>query len=153
MPSLRETDPAVAGILDAENYRQHRKIRLIPSENYSSRAVLEATGSILTNKYSEGYAGDRYYEGQQQIDRIEELCVQRAKELFGAEHVNVQPYSGSPANQAVYVRTLQAGGQGHGHVAGSRRPPYTWSRGKRVRPVLRIGGVRRRPRERPARLR
>ena len=109
MPSLRETDPAVAGILDAENYRQHRKIRLIPSENYSSRAVLEATGSILTNKYSEGYAGDRYYEGQQQIDRIEELCVQRAKELFGAEHVNVQPYSGSPANQAVYVALSRPG--------------------------------------------
>ena len=109
MPSLRETDPAVAGILDAENRRQHRKIRLIPSENYSSRAVLEATGSILTNKYSEGYAGDRYYEGQQQIDRIEELCVQRARELFGAEHVNVQPYSGSPANQAVYLAFAKPG--------------------------------------------
>ena len=109
MPSLRETDPAVAGILDAENRRQHRKIRLIPSENYSSRAVLEATGSILTNKYSEGYVGDRYYEGQQQIDRLEELCVQRAKELFGAEHVNVQPYSGSPANQAVYVAFAKPG--------------------------------------------
>ena len=109
MPSLRETDPAVAGILDAENRRQHRKIRLIPSENYSSRAVLEATGSILTNKYSEGYAGDRYYEGQQQIDRIEELCVQRARELFGADHVNVQPYSGSPANQAVYVAFAKPG--------------------------------------------
>ena len=109
MPSLRETDPAVAAILDAENRRQHRKIRLIPSENYSSQAVLEATGSILTNKYSEGYAGDRYYEGQQQIDRLEELCVQRAKELFGAEHVNVQPYSGSPANQAVYVAFSRPG--------------------------------------------
>ena len=109
MPSLRETDPAVAGILDAENRRQHQKIRLIPSENYSSRAVLEATGSILTNKYSEGYAGDRYYEGQQQIDRIEELCAQRARELFGAEHVNVQPYSGSPANQAVYVAFAKPG--------------------------------------------
>ena len=109
MPSLRETDPDVAGILDAENRRQHQKIRLIPSENYSSRAVLEATGSILANKYSEGYAGDRYYEGQQQIDRLEELCVQRAKELFGAGHVNVQPYSGSPANQAVYVAFAEPG--------------------------------------------
>ncbi len=109
MPSLRETDPDVAGILDAENRRQHQKIRLIPSENYSSRAVLEATGSILANKYLEGYAGDRYYEGQQQIDRLEELCVQRAKELFGAEHVNVQPYSGSPANQAVYVAFAKPG--------------------------------------------
>ena len=100
---LAEVDPEVEAIIRAENKRQHDKIRLIPSENYTSRAVLEATGSILTNKYSEGYAGERYYEGQQQIDKIEELCVARAKAVFGAEHVNVQPYSGSPANQAVYV--------------------------------------------------
>lgn len=109
MPSLREADPEVTEILDAENRRQHQKIRLVPSENYSSLAVLQATGSIFTNKYSEGYAGDRYYEGQQQIDRVEELCVRRAKELFGAEHVNVQPYSGSPANQAVYVALAEPG--------------------------------------------
>ena len=101
--SLGEVDPDVDEIIRAENRRQHRKIRLIPSENYASRAVLEATGSVLTNKYSEGYARERYYEGQQQIDRLEELCAQRARDLFGAEHVNVQPYSGSPANQAVYV--------------------------------------------------
>ncbi len=103
MTSLGEVDPDVAEIIRAENCRQHQKIRLIPSENYASRAVLEATGSVLTNKYSEGYARERYYEGQQQIDRLEELCAQRARDLFGAEHVNVQPYSGSPANQAVYV--------------------------------------------------
>ena len=103
MTSLGEVDPDVAEIIRAENRRQHQKIRLIPSENYASRAVLEATGSVLTNKYSEGYARERYYEGQQQIDRLEELCAQRARDLFGAEHVNVQPYSGSPANQAVYV--------------------------------------------------
>ena len=100
---LAEFDPEVEAIIRAENKRQHNKIRLIPSENYASQAVLEATGSILTNKYSEGYAGERYYEGQQQIDKIEELAVERAKAVFGAEHVNVQPYSGSPANQAVYV--------------------------------------------------
>ena len=109
MAGLREVDAEVAEIIQAENRRQHQKIRLIPSENYASHAVLEATGSALTNKYSEGYAGDRYYEGQQQIDRIEELCVQRVRELFGAEHVNVQPYSGSPANQAVYVALIQPG--------------------------------------------
>jgi glycine hydroxymethyltransferase len=100
---LAEFDPEVEAIIRAENKRQHNKIRLIPSENYASQAVLEATGSILTNKYSEGYAGERYYEGQQQIDKIEALAVERAKAVFGAEHVNVQPYSGSPANQAVYV--------------------------------------------------
>ena len=107
--SLRDTDPEVADIIDAENLRQHSKIRLIASENYVTSAVLEATGSIFTNKYSEGYAGRRYYEGQQQIDRIESLAIERAKALFGAEHVNVQPYSGSPANQAVFVALLKPG--------------------------------------------
>ncbi len=107
--ALVEVDPEVDKIIRAENRRQHQKIRLIPSENYASRAVLAATGSILTNKYSEGYAGERYYEGQQQIDKIESLCVERAKEVFGAEHVNVQPYSGSPANQAVYLGLCEPG--------------------------------------------
>ncbi|MEE2831915.1 MAG: serine hydroxymethyltransferase, partial [Candidatus Latescibacterota bacterium] len=92
-----------------ENRRQHVKIRLIASENYVSTDVLEATGSVLTNKYSEGYTGRRYYEGQQQIDKIETLAIERAKFLFGAEHVNVQPYSGSPANQAVYVALAKPG--------------------------------------------
>ena len=109
MSELLGVDPEVASLIAAENRRQHEKIRLIPSENYASRAVLEATGSVLANKYSEGYAGKRYYEGQQQIDRLEELCVARAKALFGAEHVNVQPYSGSPANQAVYLALVQPG--------------------------------------------
>ncbi|NKB70438.1 MAG: serine hydroxymethyltransferase [Candidatus Latescibacteria bacterium] len=107
--SLAVTDPEIAQIITAENRRQHAKIRLIPSENYASHAVLEATGSILTNKYSEGYTGKRYYEGQQQIDRLEALCIERAKALFGAEHVNVQPYSGSPANQAVYLALAKPG--------------------------------------------
>ena len=107
--ALVEVDPEVDKIIRAENRRQHQKIRLIPSENYASRAVLAATGSILTNKYSEGYVGERYYEGQQQIDKIESLCIERAKEVFGAEHVNVQPYSGSPANQAVYLALCEPG--------------------------------------------
>lgn len=101
-PTLAQTDPEIASLIQQEERRQHDKIRLIPSENYASRAVLEATGSVLTNKYSEGYAGKRYYEGQQLIDQVETLAVERLKKLFGVDHVNVQPYSGSPANLAVY---------------------------------------------------
>ncbi len=108
-PSLAERDPEIARLITAEEVRETVKLRLIPSENYASRAVLEATGSILTNKYSEGYAGKRYYEGQQIIDQVEELAVSRLKALFGAEHVNVQPYSGSPANLAAYLAFCNAG--------------------------------------------
>lgn len=102
-PTLSTVDPRLAELIHLEERRQHDKFRLIPSENYVSRAVLEASGSVLTNKYSEGYPGKRYYEGQQYIDPIEELAISRIKALFGAEHVNVQPYSGSPANLAVYL--------------------------------------------------
>jgi glycine hydroxymethyltransferase len=107
--SLAVEDPEVARLIAAEERRQADKIRLIPSENYVSRAVLEATGSVLTNKYSEGYPGRRYYEGQQFIDPIEELALERATTLFGAEHANVQPYSGSPCNLAVYLAFLEPG--------------------------------------------
>ncbi|GMV18976.1 MAG: serine hydroxymethyltransferase [Polyangiaceae bacterium] len=106
-PPLAETDPEIAQLIAAEEVRETDKLRLIPSENYVSRAVLEATGSVLTNKYSEGYAGKRYYEGQQIVDQVEELAIARVKQLFGAEHVNVQPYSGSPANLAVYLAFCQ----------------------------------------------
>ncbi|XVQ07887.1 serine hydroxymethyltransferase [Spirillospora sp. CA-255316] len=109
LPHLADQDPELAGLVEAEARRQFEKIRLIASENYVSPAVLEATGSVLTNKYSEGYAGRRYYEGQQNIDPIELLAVERAKALFGVEHANVQPYSGSPANLAVYMAFLQPG--------------------------------------------
>jgi len=107
--SLAQTDPEIAQLIAAEADRQRRKIRLIPSENYVSRAVLEATGSELTNKYSEGYVGKRYYEGQQIIDQVEALAIARAKALFAVEHANVQPYSGSPANLAVYAAFCQPG--------------------------------------------
>jgi glycine hydroxymethyltransferase len=107
--SLRDTDPRIAELIDQEGRRQSESIRLIASENYASRAVLEATGTLLTNKYSEGYAGKRYYEGQQVIDQVETLAIDRAKDLFGVEHVNVQPYSGSPANLAVYLAFLEPG--------------------------------------------
>jgi glycine hydroxymethyltransferase len=103
IPHLTSSDPEIAGLVEAEARRQYSKIRLIASENYVSTAVLEAAGTVLTNKYSEGYPGRRYYEGQQLIDSIETLAVTRAKALFGVEHANVQPYSGSPANLAVYL--------------------------------------------------
>lgn len=109
MKALQQQDEAIFSLIKQEEVRQHNKIRLIASENYVSNAVLEATGSVLTNKYSEGYAGKRYYEGQQIIDQIETLAIDRAKALFGAEHVNVQPYSGSPANMAVYLAFLKPG--------------------------------------------
>jgi glycine hydroxymethyltransferase len=106
---LSVADPKVQELIRAEERRQVDKIRLIPSENYASRAVLEATGSVFTNKYSEGYAGKRYYEGQQFVDPLETLAQERACSLFGAEHANVQPYSGSPANLAVYFAFLKPG--------------------------------------------
>ncbi|WP_370969226.1 serine hydroxymethyltransferase [Amycolatopsis sp. cg9] len=107
--ALTAADPQIAGLVEAEAKRQHDKIRLIASENYVSQAVLEATGSVLTNKYSEGYAGKRYYEGQQFIDQVEQLAIDRAKAVFGADHANVQPYSGSPANLAVYLAFAEPG--------------------------------------------
>jgi len=108
-PTLAVSDPAVYELCQAEERRQADKIRLIPSENYTSRAVLEASGSVFANKYSEGYPLKRYYEGQQFTDPLEELAIKRAKELFGADHANVQPYSGSPANLAVYFAFLKPG--------------------------------------------
>ena len=107
--SLNAADPVLGALIEAEAQRQHDKLRMIASENYVSTAVLEASGTVLTNKYSEGYPGRRYYEGQQYIDPIETLAVSRAKELFGVEHANVQPYSGSPANLAVYLAFLSPG--------------------------------------------
>ncbi|BDD86600.1 serine hydroxymethyltransferase [Desulfofustis limnaeus] len=109
MDAVKDTDPEIYELIKQEERRQRDKIRLIASENYVSAAVLQATGSVLTNKYSEGYPGRRYYEGQQVIDQVEALAVERAMELFGAEHVNVQPYSGSPANLAVYLAFLSPG--------------------------------------------
>ena len=108
-PSLDQADPEVYALCRAEDRRQGEKIRLIPSENYVSKAVLEASASVFTNKYSEGYPGKRYYEGQQVVDPLESLCQKRAVQLFGADHANVQPYSGSPANLAVYLAFLKPG--------------------------------------------
>ena len=109
MEDIKSTDSEIFELIKQEEKRQYNKIRLIASENYVTSAVLQATGTILTNKYSEGYAGKRYYEGQQIIDQIECLAIDRARKLFGAEHINVQPYSGSPANVAVYLAFLKPG--------------------------------------------
>ncbi|MFH0891043.1 MAG: serine hydroxymethyltransferase, partial [Candidatus Liptonbacteria bacterium] len=102
-------DPEVFGLIEREESRQKEGLELIASENYVSPAVLEALGSVLTNKYSEGYPGRRYYGGNSVIDDVENVAIERAKRLFGAEHVNVQPLSGSPANLAVYMALLQPG--------------------------------------------
>jgi glycine hydroxymethyltransferase len=111
-PYLAETervDPEIFALIKEEERYQVETIRLIPSENYTSRAVMEATGSVLANKYSEGYPGKRYYEGQRNVDQIESLVQERATRLFGMDHANVQPYSGSPANLAVYLALLSPG--------------------------------------------
>src|SRR5215475_2460213 len=109
VPHVASTDPQIADLIEAEARRQFEKLRMIASENYVSLAVLESSGSVLTNKYSEGYAFRRYYEGQQFIDPIETIAAQRAKDVFVVDHANVQPYSGSPANLAVYLAFLNPG--------------------------------------------
>ena len=109
MKALDQIDPDIADIIRAETERQSRNLELIASENFVSEAVLEAVGSVLTNKYAEGYPGRRYYGGCEVVDRAEDLAIARARELFGAEHVNVQPHSGSQANMAVYFTLLKPG--------------------------------------------
>src|SRR5690554_6166794 len=107
--SVAQTDPELAAAIADELGRQQGEIELIASENIVSEAVLEAQGSILTNKYAEGYPGRRYYGGCEYIDIVENLAISRAKELFGAEYANVQPHSGSQANMAVYQALLEPG--------------------------------------------
>ncbi|NLX12031.1 MAG: serine hydroxymethyltransferase [Phycisphaerales bacterium] len=108
-PAIQETDPAVHRILMAEEERQANCLELIASENHVSRAVREAVGSVMTNKYAEGYPGRRYYGGCRHMDEVEDLARERAKQLFGCDHVNVQPHSGSQANMAVYMAVLEPG--------------------------------------------
>src|SRR5579864_3194437 len=106
---LREVDPEIAEVIKHETLREQTGLELIPSENLVSEAVLEAMGSVLTNKYAEGYPGKRYYGGCEFADKVEQLAIDRAKELFGAEHANVQAHSGTSANVAVYMSLLQPG--------------------------------------------
>ena len=135
--TVRDADPAVADALDAERRRQNDTLAMIASENHASEAVMEAQGSALTNKYAEGYPGERYYAGCEHADEVEELAVERAKELWGADHVNVQPHSGSQANQGVYLAMLEPGDKilsldlthgghlSHGHPANFTGQIYT----------------------------
>ena len=109
LKALRATDPAVFDAIRAEEKRQREKLLLIASENFASPAVLAAQGCLMTNKYAEGYPGKRYYGGCQNVDAVEELAIQRTKQLFGADHVNVQPHSGSQANMAAYLSVLKPG--------------------------------------------
>ena len=109
MPGLAQTDPEIYELVEAEIQRQTQGLEMIPSENHTSQAVLEALGSRLTDKYSEGYPGIRYYGGCENVDSVENLARERAKSLFGVTHANVQPYSGSPANQAVYFALVDPG--------------------------------------------
>ena len=134
---IRAVDPAAADALAGEDTRQEETLAMIASENHVSKAVLEAQGSALTNKYAEGYPGKRYYAGCEYADEIEQLAIDRAKELWGAEHVNVQPHSGTQANQAVYFATLEPGDKilsldlnhgghlSHGHPANFTGQTYT----------------------------
>ncbi len=138
--SLKSTDPQVAQLVSQEARRQAEVLEMIPSENYASVAVRAALGSVLTNKYSEGYPRRRYYQGNHVIDEIEELAIARAKKLFGVPHANVQPYSGSPANAAVYFALLKPGDtimglklSGGGHLTHGH-PEVTFS-GKYFRSV------------------
>src|SRR6478752_7308392 len=107
--SIAQSDPEIAAAIDHETRRQHDGLEMIASENFVSEAVLEAAGSVFTNKYAEGYPGKRYYGGCDFTDVVENLARDRAREIFGAEHVNVQPHSGSQANAATYMAVLQPG--------------------------------------------
>jgi len=107
--NLKKTDPKIYELIEAEKKRRQEGLEMIPSENHTSRAVLEALSSILNDKYSEGYPGKRYYGGNENIDKVESLCQERAKKLFGVPYANVQPYSGSPANHAVYFAVCEPG--------------------------------------------
>ncbi|MBM4125555.1 MAG: serine hydroxymethyltransferase, partial [Nitrospira sp.] len=109
MKALKATDPAVFEAIRKEEKRQKEKLLLIASENFASPAVLAAQGCLMTNKYAEGYPGRRYYGGCQHVDTVESLAIERAKQIFGAEHVNVQPHSGSQANMAAYLSVLKPG--------------------------------------------
>src|SRR6266478_3764339 len=107
--SLKDLDPEIYSAIQNEERRQASGLELIASENFTYKAVLEATGSVFTNKYAEGYPGRRYYGGCEYADVVESLAIERAKQLFGAEHANVQPHSGSQANMAAYLTVLKPG--------------------------------------------
>jgi glycine hydroxymethyltransferase len=147
--TLAETDPEIRQAIDAEIRRQNDGLELIASENFVSAAVREAAASVMTNKYAEGYPGRRYYGGCEFVDGAERLARKRAKDLFGAEHANVQPHSGSQANMAVYFAALEPDGHGPVVRRASHPRPSTLLFGS----GLQCRRLRRRPRERDHRFR
>ena len=139
--SLAEVDPEIAAAVEAELGREQHEIELIASENIVSRAVLEAQGSVLTNKYAEGYPGKRYYGGCEHVDVAEQLAIERAKRLFDCGFANVQPHSGAQANGAVMLALVAAGRHHPRHVARRRRPPHPRRQAGHVGQVVQRGPV------------
>ena len=135
-PSDTTPDTELFALIDREVERQTTGLQLIASENFTSPAVLRAVGSVLTNKYSEGYPGKRYYGGNAVVDDVESLAIARVKQLFGAEHANVQPHSGANANMCAYQALLQAGRHGPRAEPRPRRPPHARLAGQRQRDAL-----------------
>ena len=133
---LAEADPEIAAAVDHEIRRQHEGLEMIASENFVSQAVLEAVGSVFTNKYAEGYPGKRYYGGCEFADVVENLARDRAKQFFGAEHVNVQPHSGSQANAAAYMAVINPGDTILGLDSGAWRSPDPWAQAQFLRQAL-----------------
>ena len=132
-PSDTTPDTELFALIDREVERQTTGIQLIASENFTSPAVMRAIGSVLTNKYSEGYPGKRYYGGNAVVDEVESLAISRAKELFGADHANVQPHAGANANMCVYQALLEPGDTVLGLQPRPRRPPHPRLAGQRQR--------------------
>ena len=145
---LADVDPEIAEALALELERQQRTLEMIASENFVPQAVLDCQGSVLTNKYAEGYPGKRYYGGCEHVDVIEQLAIDRAKALFGAEHANVQPHAGAQANAAVYHALLQPGDTIMGLSLPARRPPHARDEDQRLGPAVRHRALRGRPRDR-----
>ena len=150
---LAEVDPAIADLLGRELERQRGQVELIASENFTWPSILEAVGSVPTNKYAEGYPGKRYYGGCEVVDEIEQTAIDRAKELFGAEHANVQPHAGAQTNMAVYMAALEPGDTILSLQLDARRPPHARAQGQLLGPPLHDRALRRQPRDEHGRLR
>ena len=151
--ALAEVDPEIFAAIEEEAKRQFENIELIASENFTSPAVMEAQGSCLTNKYAEGYPGRRWYGGCEHVDVVEQLAIDRAKELFGGDHANVQPHSGSPGEHRRLFLRAPAGRQNPHDGSRARRPPHARPQGELLRPLLRALALRRQPDRRAHRLR